>query len=88
MKGAAANPLCDLAREAPRAWEIKTPLAVEILPVNDLHPPREWHQLIFSRSLFSPFQMPVCLVKRTEPLDACFTSSFFMRAQQSFPGFA
>lgn len=39
MKGAAANPLCDLAREAPRAWEIKTPLAVEILPVNDLHPP-------------------------------------------------
>lgn len=39
MKGAAANPLCNLAREAPRAWEIKTPLAVEILPVNDLHPP-------------------------------------------------
>lgn len=70
MKGAAANPQHYLARVAPGAWEIKAPLVVEILPVNDLHPPPGAAPACFLWVLFSPFQMPACLVNRTESPDA------------------
>lgn len=70
MKGAAANPQHYLARVAPGAWEIKAPLVVEILPVNDLHPPPGAAPACFLWVLFSPLQMPACLVNRTESPDA------------------
>lgn len=85
MKEAAANPLCNLAREAPRAWEIKTPLAVEILPVNYLHPPLGVALAYFLLVSFLHF--------RCQPGEQNWTSGcllyklIFMKAQQPFLGF-
>lgn len=85
MKEAAANPLCNLAREAPRAWEIKTPLAVEILPVNYLHPSLGVALAYFLLVSFLHF--------RCQPGEQNWTSGcllyklIFMKAQQPFLGF-